>query len=149
MNYPKQKTPTNLSFTFQMMMKIIIILLVVILPTMAQNNKVIISTPENSIIYKKIGRLFPSLNYGHIRTTVDMSTFPNITHRICSSAKIFKDLITWTDAPTLDLLHDNIASKFQNASYSDKYPSRPFQLQMRAMVGVWKCVAPGQTASTY
>lgn len=61
------------------MTKVLVIGVLAIMQARTKENKVVISTPENSIIYKRIGRLFPSLNYGHVRTTVDMSIFPNIT----------------------------------------------------------------------
>lgn len=116
------------------MTKIIVIVALVIVRTQARYDIVTITKPENSIIYKQIGRLFPSLNFSHVRTNIDMSIFPNITQQICNTGMIFKQFVDWTSNDTLDHLHANIRSKFNNASYGEKYPSRPYQLQMRTMV---------------
>ena len=43
-----------------------------------------ISKPKDSIVYKQIGELYPSVNYAHIRIKVDLHDVGQVAENICS-----------------------------------------------------------------
>ena len=50
------------------------------------NDQVEITTPSNSVFYRKMGNLYPSVNVGHIRLQINLTKVRGITTTICSHA---------------------------------------------------------------
>ena len=55
-----------------------------------------ITRPAESVHFNKVGRLFPTLNFGHLRTTVKLQEFRQGAHNICSIIPIFKKFSNYT-----------------------------------------------------
>lgn len=86
-----------------------------------------------SVIFQKIGALCPTLSFGHVRVSANLSEHQDTAHRVCSTTMLFKGLTNYTTPGILHNLSPQVATAFSLAEQG-KYPSKPFTSFMKAMV---------------
>ena len=70
-----------------------------------------IQTPEPTIVFEKAGRLWPSVNYGHIRATTNVTRLRQLANGLCARTNELEELINYTSPNTLDKLAPGIPDK--------------------------------------
>lgn len=94
--------------------------------------------PPPSIIFQKVGTLYPTSNFGHMRITANLSELQEAAHRICNTARLFKGLTNYTEPSILRSISTQAANAFiaaeQVMSTNGRYPTKPFSSLTKAMV---------------
>ena len=98
-----------------------------------------ISKPSPSIVFEQIGTLFPTINFGHLRITTNLTQMEEAGNATCSLAAIFATFANYTNDTTLrTMISASTAAAFRaaerNLTTKGKYPSRPFKAAMKAIV---------------
>ena len=92
------------------------------------NDKVLGTRPKDNIIYREIGRLYASINQGHLRFIIDLQELQNVSDHICDYAHTLNRLVHWTNPDVLETYSpqakeylDEMGPETQN-----DYPSGPY-----------------------
>lgn len=56
-----------------------------------------ISQPKPAVMFQKIGTMHPTLNFGHVRITVNLKELNESSQRICDTASLFEGLMNYSD----------------------------------------------------
>lgn len=88
-------------------------------------------TPEPTIVFEKAGRLWPSVNYGHIRATTNVTRLRQLANGLRARTNELEELINYTAPNVLDKLAPGIPDKLLEGGI---WPSPPFKMMMRVAV---------------
>ena len=101
-------------------------------------DQVEIDTPDNSVFYRKIGNLYPSVNVGHIRLQINLTKVRGITTTICSHSDDLSPYLQYTNSSLLTEMSGPIQSAFNALSDDQKkdIPSPMFVMTYRAQLAM-------------
>ena len=98
------------------------------------NEQIIIRKSKPSVVFQRVGTLYPTLNFAHIRVSANLTELQTVSTVICQTARFFARLSNYTDAEVLKGINPAIAEAFRSAEESNQYPSNSFLSIMRVMV---------------
>ena len=67
------------------------------LQNVADEDAIKIEKPKDAVFYKRLGTMYPSVNLGHIRITVDVASIEEIGRRICRHSLELHPYENWTN----------------------------------------------------
>lgn len=82
-----------------------------------------ISYPNDTIIFHKIGILYPSINNGHLRFTVNISLLEEVSNQICSYAKSWQQISKWTRPKNLKKFSNYTRQQYLRITPNEKWDS--------------------------
>ena len=88
-----------------------------------------IQTPQPTIVFEKMGRLWPSVNYGHIRTTTNLTRLRQITNALCARTNELEELVNYTSPSIIRKLAPDISDEIAQAAAAN-WPTRTFKIMM-------------------
>ena len=102
------------------------------------NEQVEIDTPDNSVFYRKVGNLYPSVNVGHIRLQINLTKVRGITTTICSHSNDLSPYLEYTNTSLLTQMSTSIQSAFNSLSEDQKLevPTPMFTMTYRAQLAM-------------
>ena len=103
---------------------VVIILVWAGLPQVQGQEDVEITVPDNSVFYRKIGTLYPSVNVGHIRLQINLTKVRGITTTTCSHPDNLSPYLTYTNSSILNEMSGSIQAAF-NGLPSDQKENTP------------------------
>ena len=97
-----------------------------------------IGSPDNSVFYRKIGNLFPSVNVRHIRLQVNLSQVRGISTTICTHVQNLEPYLNYMNSTVFAQLSSEIqgANSALPSSEQQKFPSDSFRIQFTAVLGL-------------
>ena len=113
----------------------------VVLLVLCPNNvrsEVEIGTPDDSVFYRKIGNLYPSVNVGHIRLQVNLSQVRGISTTICNHVPNLEPYLNYLNGTAFTNLSAEIKAAYNGLpnSEKEKVPSDTFKIQYRSILGL-------------
>ena len=111
--------------------------LLVICPSNVRS-EIDIGTPDNSVFYRKIGNLYPSVNVGHIRLQVNLSQVRGISTTICNHVPNLEPYLDYLNGTAFTKLSAEIKASYNGLpnSEKEKVPSDTFKVQYRSILGL-------------
>ena len=124
------------------MHKIFITLVILLGQRTMGNEQVEIETPDNSVFYRKMGNLYPSVNVGHIRLQINLTKVRGITTTICSHSSDLSPYLEYTNTTLLSQMSSSIQSAFNALSPDQKLavPTPMFTMTFRAQLAILNSV---------
>ena len=103
-----------------------------------QEEDVEITVPDNSVFYRKMGTLYPSVNVGHIRLQINLTKVKGITTTICSHPDNLGPYLTYTNTSILSQMSADIQAAFNGLSNDRKegIPSPMFTMTYRSQLAM-------------
>ena len=87
-----------------------------------------LTKPDDTIIVHKIGHIFPSINNGHLRFSIDINMLRNLSTTICQYAEAVPQMANWIRPENLAKLSARTQQSYKTLNASNEYPSQAFQL---------------------
>ena len=117
---------------------VVAILLWAGLPQVRGEDQVEITVPDNSVFYRKIGTLYPSVNVGHIRLQINLTKVRGITTTICSHPDNLSPYLTFTNSSILNQMIASIKAAFNGlpSEQKDNIPSPMFTMTYRSQLAM-------------
>ena len=114
-----------------------IIILLAICPNHVRSD-IDIGSPDNSVFYRKIGNLYPSVNVGHIRLQVNLSQVRGISTTICNHIVNLEPYLNYLNGTAFTKLSAEIKASYNGLPNSEKakVPSDTFKVQYRSLLGL-------------
>ena len=60
------------------------------------NEEVQVARPTETVLHERVGTLFPTINFAHIRIQIRISNLTEIKDAICNQTIAFSPLVNWT-----------------------------------------------------
>ena len=77
-----------------------------------------VTKPESAVLYHQLGTVFPSINSGHIRIEIEVTTLDNVTTDVCNMADMIQRMKNYlTDD---DLLPSSLKASYQGMTDNNK-----------------------------
>ena len=87
-----------------------------------------------SVVFQRVGTLYPTINFAHIRVSANLTELQSVSVEICQSAHLFTKLSNYTNAEVLDNINPSISEAFRSEEDGSRFPSESFSSIMRSMV---------------
>ena len=79
-----------------------------------------------SVVFQRVGALYPTLNFAHIRVSANLTELQSVSVGICQSARLFAKLSNYTNAEILDNINQTKKEAFKSAEDGNLFPSKSF-----------------------
>ena len=99
-----------------------------------QQDGITISRPNKTIVYKKIGKMYPAVNMGHIRITVNISQMREIVENLCEMARLTAATRQYTKTAIMHQLSQQVQTIYSNSTEKQNCHSLSFAKAMNSNV---------------